>query len=162
MTEIILRDIGIGDAGWLIQRHGELYARDDGFDWTFEVLVAEILTDFLRNRDAPIERAWIAEKDGMRLGSVFCVRLNDTTAKVRLFLIEPEARGLGLGRTLLTACLAHARSHGFQRLTLWTHKSHEAACALYSKYGFEMIEEKPVHSFGQDLIEQTWSIDLTA
>ncbi|MBM7069204.1 GNAT family N-acetyltransferase [Actibacterium sp. 188UL27-1] len=156
-----LRDIEIGDAGWLIMRHGELYADDEGFDWTFEPLVAEILVDFLRNRDHRVERAWIAVRGAQRLGSIFCVRQDAQTAKLRLFLLEPAARGLGLGQRLLDACLDHARDTGFQRLTLWTHKSHQAACALYARNGFTMLAEQAVHSFGCDLIEQRWEIDLT-
>ena len=161
-SKVKLRDLGIGDSGWLVQRHGELYARDEGFDATFEALVAEILAEFIRKRSPHSERAWIAECDGQRLGSVFCVK-SDTpgVAKLRLFLVEPAARGTGLGRHLLEECIAFARSKGNHTLRLWTHESHRAACALYEKYGFVCTRSEPVTSFGVDLIEQTWELDLT-
>ncbi len=161
MTDIVLRDIAIGDAGWLIQAHAELYAREEGFDETFEPLVAEILVDFLRNRDPALERAFIAEKGGARLGSVFCVKSGtERVAKLRLFLVMPEARGLGLGKTLLEACLSFARDAGYARMVLWTHESHKAACALYARRGFRLTRSEPVRSFGVDLVEQTWEIEL--
>ncbi len=160
MGDVILRDLEIGDAGWLIEQHGLLYARDEGFDRTFEALVAEILADFIRNHDPACERGWIAEQDGTRLGSIFCVRLDDETAKLRLFLITPGARGKGLGHRLLTACMAYARSKGYKRMQLWTHESHRAACALYAGHGWRLTSSRPVHSFGVDLVEQAWEIDL--
>ncbi len=155
--EIELTDLQIGDAGWLIMRHGELYAASEGFDHTFEPLVAEILADFIRNNDPTCERGWIARRGGERLGSIFCVRNTPDTAKLRLFLIDPKARGKGLGRRLLTACLDFARTARYQRMELWTHESHTAACALYQKHGFTLTGSKPVHSFGVDLVEQSWS-----
>ena len=159
--DITFRDLAIGDAGWLIQRHGELYSEAEGFDATFEPLVAEILVDFMRNRDSSIERAWIAMRHGRRLGSIFCVKSGeDGIAKLRLFLVEPEARRLGLGAQLLEQCIAHARKHGFHTLRLWTHESHKAACTLYTKYGFSCTTSKPVRSFGVDLVEQTWELAL--
>ena len=160
--DIAFRDLAIGDAGWLIQRHGELYAKAEGFDASFEPLVAEILVDFIRNRDADTERAWIAYRGKERLGSIFCVKSGTPgVAKLRLFLVEPDARGLGLGQRLLDLCVAHARSKGFHTLRLWTHASHRAACALYAKNGFQCTDHSPVHSFGVDLIEQTWELDLS-
>ena len=162
-TSVTLRDLAIGDAGWLIQRHAELYAADEGLDATFEPLVAEILADFLRNRDPAAERAFIAvDQDNQRLGSVFCVQSGETgIAKLRLFLLEPAARGLGLGQRLLDACLGFARETGYRKMRLWTHESHTAACALYAKNGFVCTASEPVRSFGVDLVEQTWEIDLT-
>ncbi|UYV39508.1 GNAT family N-acetyltransferase [Rhodobacteraceae bacterium D3-12] len=160
MTQVTLRDLEIGDAGWLIEQHGVLYARDDGFDKTFEALVAEILADYIRNHDPTCERAWIAEQGGVRLGSIFCVRLDDQTAKLRLFLLTPDARGKGLGKHLLSTCLDYARAHGYTRLHLWTHESHSAACALYAAFGFSLVSCKPVRSFGVDLVEQSWEIAL--
>jgi GNAT superfamily N-acetyltransferase len=160
MGEIILRDLKIGDAGWLIGQHGELYAREEGFDRSFEALVAEILADFIRNHDPSCERGWIAEEDGQRLGSIFCVRLDQTTAKLRLFLLLPAARGKGLGKRLLQSCMDHARDKGFTRMQLWTHESHRAACALYAAAGWRCTASKPVRSFGVDLVEQTWEVDL--
>jgi GNAT superfamily N-acetyltransferase len=158
--DIQLRDLQIGDAGWLIQRHGELYAESDGFDATFEALVAEILAAYIRNHDPGAERAWIAVRGRQRLGSVFCVRLDAETAKLRLFLVDPVARGQGLGQRLLGACMAWAKARGYRRLTLWTHESHRAACALYAKNGFLLGESKSVHSFGADLVEQSWEKTL--
>jgi GNAT superfamily N-acetyltransferase len=158
---LTLRDLEIGDAGWLIERHAVLYARDDGFDATFEALVAEILAAYIRDRDPALERAFIAVEDGRRLGSIFCVRSGaPCVAKLRLFLIEPEARGRGLGQTLLDACLGFAKEAGYHSLRLWTHESHRAACALYARNGFRLTESRPVRSFGRDLVEQTWEIAL--
>lgn len=159
--EVILHDLRPGDAGWLIMRHAELYARDEGFDHLFEPLVAEILVDFIRNRDTARERAWIAERGGRRLGSIFCVRAGEEgVAKLRLFLVEPEARGTGLGPRLLRTCMDWARERGYRRMVLWTHESHRAACALYARSGFRLTESTPVRNFGRDLVEQTWEIDL--
>jgi GNAT superfamily N-acetyltransferase len=157
---VTLRPMQIGDAGWLIQQHAELYAHEAGFDATFEALVAEILADFIRNRDPENERAWIAVRGTERLGSIFCVRQDAQTAKLRLFLLVPAARGLGLGRRLIEACIGYARGRGYRSMVLWTHESHAAACALYRAYGFEMTDSRPVRSFGQDLIEQNWRLTL--
>ena len=156
----MLRDLEIGDAGWLIEQHGRLYALEEGFDRTFEALVAEILADYIRNHDPAYERAWIAVEGGQRLGSIFCVRLDEKTAKLRLFLLLPEARGKGLGRHLLDACMTFARQKGYAKMQLWTHESHRAACALYRSAGFTLVASKPVRSFGVDLVEQSWEIDL--
>ena len=124
-------------------------------------MVAEILVDFLRNRDRKSERAWIAVAGERRLGSIFCVTTDTPgVAKLRLFLIEPEARGLGLGHSLLDACIEFARDQRNHTLRLWTHESHRAACALYEKRGFTCVRSKPVRSFGVDLVEQTWELDL--
>jgi len=159
--EIELRDLGVGDAGWLIQQHAELYHRDEGFDASFESLVARILADYIETRDADCERAWIAWRGGERLGSIFCVKGPEPgLAKLRLFLIRPEARGTGLGKRLLAECIAYARAKGCRALILWTHESHRAACALYEKAGFTLVRSEPVHSFGVDLVEQEWRLDL--
>lgn len=160
-TEIQFRDLAIGDAGWLIQRHGELYAEHEGFDKTFEPLVAEILLAFMRERDPVIDRAWIAFRGAERLGSIFCVASGEPgIAKLRLFLVEPGARGTGLGQRLLDHCMDHARATGHHTLRLWTHESHKAACALYRKNGFQCTGSIPVRSFGVDLVEQTWELPL--
>jgi len=158
---VAFRDLAIGDAGWLIEQHGVLHARDEGFDARFEALVARILADFIETRDPSVERAWIAWKDGRRLGSIFCVKgTAPDTAKLRLFLLIPEARGMALGRHLLDRCIAHARDHGFARLTLWTHESHRAASTLHATAGFACTASGRVRSFGVDLVEQEWSLDL--
>lgn len=156
---VTLRDIEHGDTGWLIQRHGELYARDEGFDLSFEALVAETLADFLRRRDPSRERAFIACHGTQRLGSVFCVAGGAPgVAKLRLFLLEPAARGQGLGHRMLTSCTDFARAVGYRKMVLWTHESHRAACALYAKHGFHLRDSRSVHSFGQNLVEQSWEI----
>ncbi|MBN2905701.1 MAG: GNAT family N-acetyltransferase [Rhodobacteraceae bacterium] len=161
MAEIAFRDLGIGDAGWVIQRHAELYATEEGFDASFEPVVAGILAAYLAARDPLCERAWIAHRGGQRLGSIFCVKGDaPRVAKLRLFLIEPEARGQGLGARMLGLCLDHARACGFARMTLWTHESHRAACALYARAGFEVVRAQPVRNFGCDLVEQVWQIAL--
>jgi DNA-binding MarR family transcriptional regulator/RimJ/RimL family protein N-acetyltransferase len=158
--EPVLRDLRPGDAGWLIGQHGALYASDEGYDVTFEALVAEILAAFLRGHDPARERGWIAEAGGRRLGSIFCVRLSDEVAKLRLFLLVPEARGRGLGQRLLDTCTDFARAAGYRNMTLWTHESHRAACALYAKNGWQKLSEVPTHSFGQDVVEQEWERGL--
>nr|WP_253913304.1 GNAT family N-acetyltransferase [Pseudoruegeria sp. HB172150] len=158
--EAELRDLSHGDIGWLVMRHGELYARDEGFDSTFEALVAEILADFLRNRDPELERGWIAASGDERLGSIFCVRQDNETAKLRLFLLEPHARGLGLGKRMLEACMAFAKERGYRRMVLWTHESHEAACALYQRAGWRLLRSEPKVSFGQDVVEQHFDYEF--
>ncbi|MDE3239463.1 MAG: GNAT family N-acetyltransferase [Paracoccaceae bacterium] len=158
---IVLRDLAIGDAGWIISRHACLYAREEGYDATFEALVAEILAAYIRSHDPDRERAWIAWRAGARIGSIFCVRQDEDTAKLRLFLVEPAARGTGLGKRLLRECLAFARATGYRRMVLWTHASHRAACALYAAHGFRLTSETPAVDFGQAVIDQTWEIDLT-
>ena len=144
-----------------MDQHQRLYARDEGFDDTFGPLVREILEDFAAAHDPIRERGWIAERAGQRLGSIFCVALSDTIAKLRLFLLVPEARGLGLGKRLLTTCMGFARDQGFAKMQLWTHESHKAACALYAQNGWTLEASKPVRSFGVDLVEQNWSVSLT-
>lgn len=160
MDTITLRPFRPEDAPWLVERHGTLYAQDEGFDDSFAPLVAGILDDFIANHDPDCEQGWIAEADGQRLGSIFCVRLDETTAKLRLFLLVPEARGRGLGRRLIDTCMGFARSKGYVQMQLWTHESHRAACALYAATGWQLVDSKPVHSFGVDLVEQSWKITL--
>lgn len=158
--KVTFRDIQTGDIGWLIEHHAVQYQAEEGFDHTFEALVAEILADFLRNRNPKTDRAFIAVRDGQRLGSVFCIRQSDDIAKLRLYSLVPEARGLGIGKQLLELCITYARDQGHKKLILWTHKSHQAACALYAKYDFKMTSEEPVHEFGVDLIRQNWELTL--
>lgn len=160
MGEITLREFRAEDAPWLVERHQTLYAADEGFDDTFGPLVDEILKDFIAGHDPDRERGWIAEDDGQRLGSIFCVRLNDETAKLRLFLLVPEARGRGLGKRLLETCMGFAKDQGYCEMVLWTHESHRAACALYRSRGWELTQSKPVTSFGVPLVEQSWRITL--
>lgn len=158
MAEAILRPFAAGDKDWLVEQHGVLYARDEGFDETFGSLVDAILTDFLNTHDANREAGWIAEQNGRRLGSIFCVKLDETTAKLRVFLLVPEARGKGLGKRMLATCMGFARDCGYTGMQLWTHESHRAAGALYRAAGWTLDNETPVHSFGKYNVEQVWSI----
>ena len=158
--DIILRDLESGDAGWIIQQHAELYARDEGFDMSFEALVAEIMADFIRRRDPARDRAFIAARGDERLGCIFCVGKDERTAKLRLFLVVPEARGHGLGHRLIAACMDWAKAQGYGRMELWTHESHEAACALYAAHGWHLVRSEAVKSFGVELVEQSWEIEF--
>lgn len=160
MTQATLRPFTPDDAPWVAERHGTLYARDEGFDESFQPLVQGILDDFIATRDPAREQGWIAEADGKRLGCIFCVRLTDSTAKLRMFLVDPAARGQKLGHRLLETCMSFAKSHGYTQMQLWTHESHQAACALYARTGWTLVDSKPVHSFGVDLVEQSWEIAL--
>ncbi len=160
MTDLTLRKYAPTDRDWLVERHQTLYTRAEGFDDTFGPLVQSILVDFEARHDPARECGWIAMRGQTRLGSIFCVRLTDTTAKLRLFLLVPEARGMGLGKTMLRTCMGFARDAGYAEMSLWTHESHRAAGALYRAHGWTLDSSTPVHSFGQDLVEQMWSIRL--
>ncbi|MFA3917689.1 GNAT family N-acetyltransferase [Ruegeria hyattellae] len=160
MTDITLRRFEAADAEWLVEQHRRLYANDEGFDTSFGVLVAEILEAFINEHDPDCEKGWIAEENGQPLGSIFCVKLDEKTAKLRLFLLLPEARGRGLGKHMLFECMGFARAQGYREMRLWTHESHRAACALYAANGWELLDSKPVRSFGVDLVEQSWKIAL--
>ena len=156
----ILRPHQVGDMGWVIQRHGVLYAQEHGFDETFEALVAEIAARFIQKLDARRERCWIAEKDGENVGSVFVVRESDEVAKLRLLLIEPKARGLGIGRRLVGECITFARLKGYRKLTLWTNDVLVAARRIYQQAGFRLVEQERHHSFGRDLVGENWELRL--
>ncbi len=150
-----------GDLGWIIHRQAVLYNREYGWDWTYEGLIAEILGKFVAERDPEREGAWIAELRGVIVGSVFLVRSDDpTVAKLRLLYVEPAARRQGVGRLLVDACVARARAVGYRRLTLWTNDVLTAARRIYEAAGFRLESESPHHSFGRDLVGQTWTLDL--
>lgn len=158
--QVVLRDPQPGDLGWVVQAHAELYAREYGFDRSFEGLVAQIVADFVRDFDPDREKAWIAEVDGERAGSVFLVRKSATVAKLRLLLLAPEARGLGLGGRLVDECIAFARGAGYRRLVLWTQSNLTAARAIYASRGFALKASEPNAAFGQQLVSETWERKL--
>lgn len=158
--EVILRDPRPGDLGWVIHRHGALYAEEYGFDASFEHLVAAIIAQFAKGFDASRERSWIAEHGGEIVGSIFLVRESDTVARLRLLYVEPSARGLGIGAKLVAACIAQARDFGYRRLTLWTQNNLLAARHIYQAAGFTLTHEQPHRAFGQDLVEQDWVLEL--
>ena len=155
-----LREPRPGDMGWVVQSHGAQYAGEYGFDSSFEALVAEIAAKFLRSFDASRERCWIAELDGAPVGSVFLVRQDDEVAKLRLLLVEPAGRGQGLGKRLVTECIAFARACGYRKITLWTQSILTAARKIYQDAGFVLVATEPHRSFGQNLIGETWEMKL--
>lgn len=158
---LALRGLRPGDAGWIIARHAELYGAEEGFDGSFEPLVAQILTGFLERHDPARERAWVAERGGVRLGTIFCVAGEAPgSAKLRLFWLEPSARGQGIAPRMLDTCLDFARAAGYAKIGLWTHESHVAAGRLYAGRGFGLVRAAPVTSFGQPLVEQHWELAL--
>ena len=159
--DVVLRAVAAGDLGWVVQRHGEIYADEHGWDTDFEALVARIVADWWTDRDPRRDDAWIAEVDGARAGCVFCVGRDQQTAQLRILLVEPWARGLGIGSRLVAACVAFARAAGYTRLVLWTNDVLLSARRIYEAAGFHLVDEQPHHSFGQDLVGQDWELDLT-
>jgi DNA-binding MarR family transcriptional regulator/GNAT superfamily N-acetyltransferase len=157
---IVLREPRPGDLGWVVQAHGELYAREYGWNSDFEALVAEIAARFLRRFDPEHERGWIAEVDGERAGCVFLVRKSATVAQLRLLLLLPHARGLGLGGRLTDACIAFARERGYRKIVLWTQANLLAARAIYASRGFVLKASEPNEAFGKKLVSETWERPL--
>ena len=159
-TPYVLRSPQPGDIGWVVHRHGVLYAQEYGYDERFEALVAEIAARFVQHFDPNLERCWIAERDGDIVGSVFLVRKTKTAAKLRLLLVEPQARGLGIGRRLIDECVRFARRAGYRKLMLWTQSDLAAARHLYAAAGFRQVDEEAHESFGKKLVAETWELVL--
>lgn len=162
---ITLREPRPGDMGWVVQRHGALYAQEYGWNQQFEALAARVSADFLDHFDPQRERGWIAERDGENLGCVFLVQApaseyGENVAKLRMLLVEPAARGLGLGKRLVDECERFARDKGYRKITLWTNSVLGAARAIYQKAGYRLVKQEPHRSFGHDLVSETWELDL--
>jgi len=154
----MLRSHRPGDMGWIIYRHGVLYAEEYGFDETFEAMVARIAATFIENFDARRERCWIAERDGEVVGAVLLVKAREEIAKLRLLYVEPKARALGIGGRLVSECIGFARRAGYRKITLWTNDVLVSARRIYQASGFCLVREEPHHSFGQDLVGQFWEL----
>ncbi|WP_040688836.1 bifunctional helix-turn-helix transcriptional regulator/GNAT family N-acetyltransferase [Nocardia vinacea] len=160
LGELVLRAPKPGDYGWVIQRNAALYAAEYGWDASYEALVARIVADYLDDHDEHREHAWIAEYDGEPVGCVFCVAEHETTARLRLLLVEPTARGLGVGSALVDRCVRFATEVGYRDMVLWTNDILTSARHIYQRAGFELVESNPHHSFGHDLVGQTWRLTL--
>ena len=157
---ITLRDPQPGDMGWVVQQHAEVYWREYGWDMRFEALVAGIVSRYVQKYQPDFERCWIAEVNGVRAGSAFVVRKSKTTAQLRMLILSPEARGLGLGGKLCDECITFARAKGYKKMTLWTNNCLIAARAIYLKRGFKLVKTEPYQGFGQDLVGETWELRL--
>ncbi|KQR75553.1 acetyltransferase [Arthrobacter sp. Leaf337] len=160
-SRVVIRPLGQpGDLGWVVMAHGEVYAREFGWDTTFETLVARIVADYGADHDPQREAAWIAEIGGQRVGCIFCVKADEETAKLRTLLVHPDGRGQRLGGRLVDTCMDFARSAGYRRMTLWTTNVLGSARQIYVDRGFRLVQEQPEHSFGTDLVSQTYASDL--
>ena len=157
---VVLRDPRPGDMGWVVEQHGALYWDEFGWNRDFEALVAEIAAQMISTHDAAWERGWIAERDGERVGAVFVVRKSAAEAQLRLLILTPAARGLGLGGRLTDECIAFARAKGYAKLVLWTNANLLAARAIYAKRGFKLMASEPYHGYGHDLVGEHWELDL--
>ena len=156
----LLRPHRPGDIGWIVHRHGALYAQEYGWDERFEALVAEIAASFIKDFDPKRERSWIAEIDGEVVGSVILVKASEETAKLRLLYVEPKARGLGIGRRFVDECIRFAKAAGYRRIVLWTNDVLHAARHIYKTAGFHLVAVEQHHSFGHDLVGETWELEL--
>src|SRR3954453_21322921 len=159
-TPFVLRPPRPGDYGWVVQRHGALYADEYGWDETFEALVARVGADYAHDHDPAREAAWIAEVAGPPLGAIFCVRVDDRTANLRLLLVEPTARGMGIGEALVDECIRFAKAAGYDELTLWTNDVLTGARRLYERAGFECGKRERYRGFGHDLVGEDWTLRL--
>ena len=158
---IVIRRLGApGDLGWVVLEHGRIYAEELGWDTTFEALVARIVADFANGHDPERESAWIAEVDGERVGCVFCVAADATTAQLRVLLVHPRARRLGVGDRLVAGCVDFAAAAGYRRIVLWTNDALRSARRIYQAHGFTLVDQDAHHSFGQDLVGQNWVKEL--
>ncbi|BEP91666.1 helix-turn-helix domain-containing GNAT family N-acetyltransferase [Acidovorax sp. A79] len=156
----VLRDPVPGDIGWVVQQHGEIYWREYGWDSRFEALVADIAAQFVRKFQPGWERCWIAELEGERVGAVFVVRKSASTAQLRMLILSPRARGLGLGARLTDECIAFARAKGYRKMVLWTNSCLTAARGIYAKRGFKLVKSEPYEGFGQQAVGETWELRL--
>lgn len=160
-SSAVIRQLGLpGDLGWVVMAHGQLYADEFGWDTTFEALVARIVAEYAADHDPMRERAWIAELEGRRVGCVFCVAADATTAQLRILLVDPSARGRGLGERLVDECITFAKTVGYERMRLWTNDPLTAARHIYESRGFRLIEERPHVSFGVELVGQVYERSL--
>ena len=168
MTEPAQRDLLIrpadqpGDLGWVVLAHGEIYAREYGYDTSFEALIARIVADYATGHDPAREGAWIAQAGDSRIGCVFCIAIDDRTAQLRILLVDPAGRGLGAGSALVRTCMDFARQAGYTGMRLWTQDNLTDARRIYLAHGFRLTGEQPHHSFGHDMVGQTYEADLIA
>jgi GNAT superfamily N-acetyltransferase len=158
--DFALREPRPGDLGWVVARHAILYGEEYGWSGPFEGMCAQIVADFVKNFDPAREHCWIAERGGEHAGSIFLVKETGEVARMRLLLVEPSARGFGIGEALVDACIAFAREAGYRRLTLWTHQVLTAARAIYERKGFTLTESKPHSTWGPEVVGETWDLEL--